>query len=110
MVLAISQPVVENTSFSKVFEVTVPEGDAINIDTPFTYTTSGMTVLDSPPVVKIITNISKVNVPTNTCSIAAWTEAGTETTVIHLQKTSIAAGAAVQTFRVVILSREWYEV
>jgi hypothetical protein len=93
----------------RIFEISVPEVDVINIDTLFTWAAIGTTPMDADPEVKIMANVTPAAaVPVDSADISIY---AVDRFGFHVQKTSatVPASAAVQTFRVWMWSKLWFE-
>lgn len=106
MAITITNVVSDNATV-KVFDILVPEADVIGVDNGFvTFGSGGLRDFDLAPMVKWVVNITPAgDAPTNTTNISIY---GPTIFGFRCIKTSVAAGAVNQTYRVYMYSKSFF--
>jgi hypothetical protein len=107
--MAIGCTVIDASARVRIVDITVPEGDAVNVDTVFTWQGAGPIGLGLPtnmiadPQVKFAINKTLAAIaPTASDTISIYS---VDATGFHVQKTSAAVGAKTQTYRAWFFAR-----
>ncbi len=105
--MAITCTSVDPSSKARIFDLTVPEGDAIGVPSVITWAGVGISDMDADPEVKFCVNRTPAaSAPTGAANISIYavTRAG-----FTAMKTAVAAGAVDQVYRCYMYSKLFFE-